>query len=385
MHSFYSLTFYITGAPGQIAPGHPLWDHPLAGRSSEFSGRTGIREANWTVGDYFLAAEFFISTPEVLAAITDTPGLGTSSPGDWDITLDLQKHGAFYHPIKMTLSLPGKGGVKSFVLNGGVSPQGRELARKEAGLFSWLADRLSDPVTPGVVAAGEVGTGPGIAGFFMARWLEGYYEFHITRDGEQVAVWRPGENTLYLPLADALPAYENIARILTLAYEPHSGAQVLLWHHAAGDFIMAPDLPGLPVKLITVRSCGSLIDEELLAEGPMPGLLFFFVNLCLRMQMDRFDGVGEPVFLGRRVLSATLSGFLKGLAHRAGDQGAAAVQGVWEFLSSFPAEQIELVLDQVTKKWPPGPAERDLMTPQKTFFVRQIRELLKSGRACDFY
>jgi hypothetical protein len=385
MHPFHSLDFYMTGVPGDIAPGHPLWGHSLAGRSAEFAGKTDAGNDNWTIGDYFLAARMFVSSPQVLAGIEKTLEPGGASPGDWDIVLDLQKHGAFYHPIKMSVSVPGSAGGQSFVLNGGVSSHGRALSQKEACFFSWLKDRLPDPVTPEVVAAGQVKTTAGAAGFFMARWLEGYYEFHITRGRDRVAVWRPGKDTWYLSLADALPAYENIARILTLAYEPDSGDQVLLWHHAAGDFIMAPDQSGLPVKLITVRACASLVEDALLANGSMPGLLFFFVNLCLRMQIDRFDGVGDPVFLGDQVLRATLRGFLSGVAYRAGELETQTVHGIWKFFSGFSAQQLELILDQVIDAWPPGPLERKLIFSEKSVLAGQIQEIFKYGRVCDFY
>ena len=369
-----------------MLPGHPLWSHSLAGRSSEFSGRTDAREADWTIGEYFLAAKAFVSTRDVLAGLKQTPDLKGASPGDWDVRLSLQKHGAFYHPLKMTVSLHGTGRGGNFVLNGAVSSHGRALACKEAGFFSWMEGRVQEPVTPGVVASGEVAAGPGTAVFFMARWMDGYYEFHITPgDVPKVAVWWPEADTLYLSLEKILPAYENIAKILTLAYEWESGFQVLLWHHAAGDFILAPKLPGFPVKLITIRACGVLIDEDLLANGPMPGLLFFFVNLCLRMQLDRFDGVGDPVFLGPQVLAATLRGFLNGLAHRSGGRGEEAVRGVWEFLSSFAAPELELILDQVIEMWPPGRSENALITQKKSIFARQMREMFKSGRFCDFY
>ncbi len=391
MNPFHSLSFNIEGVPGQIVPGAPLWGYSLAGRSGEFSGMTDAREEDWTIGDYFQAAAAFVSMPDVLTGLKKTAGLEDFSFDMWNVTLKLQKHGAFYHPIKMVISLPGNTGEEmtgeeSFVLNGAVSHHGRELAQKEGTLLAWLENRLPDPVTPGVVASGEVIEQKGPAGFLMARWLEGYYEFHITPgENPQVAVWRPGDDTLYLSMTDALPAYENIARILTLAYEWRSGAQVLLWHHAAGDFILAPDLPGLPVKLITVRACGAMIDEDLLAKGPMPGLLFFFVNLCLRMQLDRFDGVGDPVFLGSGVLYATLRGFLKGLAQRTGEKGEQIVREVWEFLRNFPAKDLELILDQVIDVWPPGPSEQDLIASKKSFFARQMREMFKSGRFSDFY
>lgn len=357
-------------------------EHPLAGQSSQFTGGARLPESGKTIGEYFLAAQTFIATPEVAAGLAGILGTDGPSPPDWDVVLDLQKHGAFYHPIKMSIFSAEMAERQSFALNGAVSPHGRELARTEGRLFSWLEGRMPATVTPEVLAAGEVDQEGEPVGFLMVRWLEGFYEFHLTGSGDQVVVWRPDQADLYLPLKDVLPAYENIARILTLAYDLDSGNQVLLWHHAAGDFILAPDSPDLPVRLITVRALGSLAGDEILARGPMPGLLLFFINLCLRMQMDRLDGVGEPVLLGPDVLRATLKGFLKGLAHVAGDEAA---QRVWDFLSGFPADQVELILEQVMAAWPPGPSEKAFILAKMPFFARQIRALLKSGRFSDFY
>lgn len=368
-----------------MTPGHPLWSVPLSGRSQEFSGRQDPETGNWTIGDYFYAARSFVSRGQVLERMMSVLGPEVGPPEGWDVSLNLEKHGAFYHPIKITVRTPGVPGKESFVLNGAVSIHGRELARRESRLLSLMEQMLPFPAAPRVYMAGEVSRPQGMAGFLLAQWLEGFHEFHVTeeRDRREIGVWRPGKETLYLPLEKALLLYENIAEILTLAYDPESGGQVLFWHHGAGDFIVNPEEETLPVKMITVREYGLMFDDAILAQGPMPGLLFFFLNLSLRMQMDRLDGIGATVFLGPEVLTATVKGFFKGL--RNGDKGGETAEAVWKFLGEFSADQIRMVLEQMTEAWPPGPSERGLVAGKIAEFAGQIRGLLKTGRFSDFY
>ena len=387
MSPFSSLTFNIEGVSGEITPDTPLWHEPLAGRSSEFSGMTDPAAEGWTIGAYFMAARAFISRRQVVARLAELLGRETAAPSQWEMSLNLQKHGAFYHPIKMAVFAGGRPGKVTFALNGAVSAHGRELARKEQRLFSQLEQCFSSPITPEAYAAGEVSRSAGQAGFLLARWLEGYYEFHLTetRGIDEIAVWRPGAETVYLSIDRALPAYENIARILTRAYDPATGGQVLFWHHGAGDFIMAPDRDCLPVKLITVREYGSMVDEDLLTQSPMPGLFLFFVNLCLRMQMDRRDGVGSPVFLGQKILAATVRGFFLGLSPGKGDRDKERVNRVWDFFKGFTRDQILLALEQMLAAWPPGPSERELVGAKINDLAGQTRDLFKSGKVSDFY
>lgn len=385
MPPFNTLTFYISGAPGSILPGHPLWEAPLAGRSTDFSPEAPAPDGAWTIGRYFEAAQAYVSRDDTLVLLADAIGRdgGPKAPHAWDLCLNLLKHGAFYHPIQAVFSW--EEGETALVLNGAVTGQGLALAEREKRLFSALSKRVGADLTPMVFGAGRVKTDAGEAGFLMAEWLEGYYEFHQTqtRGQTEVVVWQPEKEDLFLTMEEAAPIYRNIAKMLTRAYDPETLAQVFHWHHAAGDFIVHPEDRDLGVKLITVRGYGPPRDADL--PGGLPGLFFFFVNLCLRMQLDRLDGVGEPVFLGEEVLWATISGMLDGIAAMGGKEPALSPETALSFFSGFSREQILAVMIQMMEIWPPGPSELPLIQENAHVLAGQILQQLKSNRFSDFY
>ena len=233
-------------------------------------------------------------------------------------------------------------------------------------------------------ATGKISCVAGDAGFFLGPWFHGFHEFHITGNGDQVVVWRPGETDLILPLNRALPIYENIAAILTTAYDPDSGREIFPWHHAAGDFIVDPSEETMPVRLITVRGYDSLSDMDVSETGPYPALLFFLLNLTLRMRLDRIDGVGAPVFLNGSVLKATLKGFIRGLKEKG--------IGTTDFLSGFAGlfsqldeEQLLGILIQLMETWPPGNSELGILQAELVAHCAEIHALVNSRDILDFY
>ena len=46
----------------------------------------------------------------------------------------------------------------------------------------------------------------------------------------------------------------------------------------------------------------------------LQALLIFFLNLSIRMRLDRYDGVGDIVWADGLVVQSTLDGFFEGLA-----------------------------------------------------------------------
>ncbi len=393
---FKSLTFYITGQPGEITPGCALWQMPLSGRSAEFVSQSekkvssNNKSCDWTVGDYFQAAREFICKADVTQALADAMGQNTPSCGQWKVGLHLEKHGAWYHPIRMTVSFKDDGAKNmetSFVLNGAVKEKGLDLVGQEAGLLSILESRFEFEVIPKVYTQGRIHTEKGDAGFFLGQWFDGFHEFHITGNpgSGKLVVWRPNQGDLELNLDQSCRIYENISEILTLAYDVTSGRQICPWHHAAGDFILDPENPQMPVRLITVRGYEDISDMDHGTAGPFPGLVVFLINLTLRMQLDRIDGVGEPVFLGGNVCRATLKGFFKGLRRHNDIEQDGFDFEFREFISQFNEEQILNVMIEMMAAWPPGVSEQDVISANIVSHCQALCSLFKSGESQDFY
>jgi hypothetical protein len=99
-----------------------------------------------------------------------------------------------------------------------------------------------------------------------------------------------------------------------------SFAQIAPWHHAAGDFIVRRREGEIDLWLITARGYepfpGFSPAEGM---GPEVGLMVFFLNLMLRIRLDRFDGVGAVAWFDDFAVEAAVTGFFEALA----DQEAA--------------------------------------------------------------
>jgi hypothetical protein len=160
---------------------------------------------------------------------------------------------------------------------------------------------------------------------FLGHWFEGYKEFHIARDPsdnrDKILVWDDIRRRYYLSLKQSAELYRQAARILTYYYNVESFEQIFPWHHGAGDFVVKIGETDLDLKLISARGYAPLFknpnqlkngekDTELILQA----LLIFFLNLSIRMRLDRYDGVGDIVWADGPVVQSTLDGVMDGLA-----------------------------------------------------------------------
>ena len=415
--------YFIPGEKGQILSESPLWSRLLSGNCADFSkngpipgpipGRSPGAEP--TIGDYFSAARTFLENGDchvLEVALSAIAGKGENHSSISSVELYLEKHGVFYHPLRVKVFTQTCSPV-SLVLNGAVSGPGLALIKTEYQLLDRLGKQAASAYTPKVFAAGiqrleisnfekfnpiDSGSEERKVGFFLGEWFEGFQEFHIsTRDGGEpkIAVWASNGDVEYLSLERASCIYEQIAYILTIHYNLDTGEQIFPWHHAAGDFVVNLLAEGFSVKLITVRGYASLMEFDLKADPGghiLPSLLFFFLNLTLRAQMDRMDGVGALVFLGESVLNATITGFLRGLddkSHKEATQdnsdsalipgGAPGLRKIFiKFMAGFSREQIEAILTNLMEAWPGNVSERTMAQAHLKSHSACIHSLFKN-------
>ncbi|MGC1403805.1 MAG: hypothetical protein WA974_12855, partial [Thermodesulfobacteriota bacterium] len=95
------------------------------------------------------------------------------------------------------------------------------------------------------------------------------------------------------------------------SYHPDTYEQIFPWHHGAGDFVVKLTDDGLEVRLVTVRQYGAMADPSEMDRNE--ALLFFFLNLSIRMRLDRLDGVGELIWAEDECLDMTWEGFKEAL------------------------------------------------------------------------
>ena len=285
-----------------------------------------------TIGDYFLAARLFFEKCgiEIIVDAFKQRFQGDIIPEDIEhISIFLVKHGEFYHPSRIEVSIHER--QIHFVLNVAISRAGKAHIEGEYRFLKKLNRDFPFAYLPQVYGWYEVDIIDNIkAPMFLGEWLTNYHEFHISRnprDGKnKIVVWDPRREPYFLSEHQSLDFYTRAAGILTSYYNLDSFEQICAWHHAAGDFIVRLENEKIDLKLVTVRRYASNFKNLFLndhknthdrAELILQSLLVFFLNLSLKMRLDRLDGVGDIVWADNTAVQGTLIGFLNALTSKA--------------------------------------------------------------------
>lgn len=403
--------YHISGLPEVLTEESPLWQIPLMGRDAG-----GI-----LIHEYFDLAKKFIQSDNY-SALQDGVEfiLNMRLPVESfdQIDIYLEKHGAFYHPARVEVSTKERVPLL-FVLNTAVSNHGLALIKSEYLLLKHLSALDLNNSLPKVFSAKTMECRDLKIAFFLATWFDGYREFHLTDatdmgDKRNLHLWNSDGSTATVLYPLYFEIYEKATEILTFFYNIKSSEQICGWHHAAGDFIVKQIKEGFDVKLITVRDYRPIVESDSQeigdAEDSNKGkkhnnenfynieniedtyktLLIFFLNLTLRMRIDRVDGIGDRSLVDGRVIPFILKGFFRALEkkQRIADEKIAdnletslinipkvsLVDGFKSYLMQFSHENLyEILLVMIDEYHPDNP---------ETSFVRKI---LKSHSEILFY
>ncbi len=228
-----------------------------------------------------------------------------------------EKHGALYHVVHLKVQV-GKQTV-SFGLNVAASPEQKAFLESDHSILHELQSTHRLPHLPRVFFKGEAhyreeAGKPIPLSFFMVEWFEGYSEFHLSRpDREEmprIRVWEENAQEVWLTPGQTAALYRGAAAILTAYLDTHTFRQIYPWHHAAGDFIIQRKGDSVSVKLITARDYRCLTPEALSSGDQWIGIVCFFINLTLRMRLDRLDGTGDLAWAHSSCLRPVVEGFL---------------------------------------------------------------------------
>lgn len=286
------------------------------------SGSGENEEGLWTYGRYFQAIKEVI-TEQSCALLLEAAQKQLAAPllvSDLqDICIYAEKHGNLYHPAK--IEVVTRRGCARFVMNVALTERGRAAMLREVRSLKYLAENYPYPWLPYVYFYADLDGSsaqegqPGPASMFLASWFEGFYEFHpsiTSADGKRkVILWDGSPNPNYLSSGQTKQLYFQISKILTLYYNPETYEQIFPWHHGAGDFVVKVTDDGVEVRLVTVRQYGAMADPSEMDDEE--ALIFFFLNLSIRMRLDRLDGVGELIWAGDECLDMTWEGFKEAL------------------------------------------------------------------------
>ena len=152
---------------------------------------------------------------------------------------------------------------------------------------------------------------------YLTEWFEDYHEWHLSidkkREGQRICIWDLRNGYHFTSRKEDLEIFRQASKILTVYYNTRDFSQIYPWHHAAGDFVVRNRKETVDVKLTTVRRYGpiKLFSSENI--DPMVAMIYFFLNLSIRMRLDKLDGVGIVVWAGDFSLKAIVKGFFEGL------------------------------------------------------------------------
>ncbi len=272
-----------------------------------------------TLKDYFDAIRTFILQNEgkpLENVLRQTPGAVSCLENIRKIQIRSEKHGVLYH--LSSVAIFSQGPPVKYSVSTAVSTKGKECLTHEFQILHRLHNHLKEGYLPRPYYAGEVPChakeSKETFSMMLSEWFEDYHEWHFSKDpnadGHKICIWDPLHGNRFASQEQAFSILSRIARILTLYYEPETYRQIYPWHHAAGDFIVKTEKGSVAVKLTTARNYKSFMEAlSKEAANPVIAILYFFLNLTIRIRLDRLEGVGEIYWAEDFSVSAAATGF----------------------------------------------------------------------------
>ena len=234
-----------------------------------------------------------------------------------EILIRSEKHGALYHLASVEIFVDKK--QTKFAVSTAFSERGKEWITNEYEVLNLLNSSFKLPYLPNVHLKGEMKCQAGngkheTVSMLLSEWFEEYHEWHLSIDennnDQKLFIWDFQNGNRYASKEEAFEIFRQASKILTLYYDTKNFNQIYPWHHAAGDFIVKTGDRSIDVRLTTVREYQSIMNylsEETV--NPMIAIVYFFLNLTIRMRLDKLDGLGETVCAGDFSVNATTEGF----------------------------------------------------------------------------
>jgi hypothetical protein len=370
-----------------------MWQLPMRLTRTE-AGQASDLALSLSYGQYFSAIRDVISrdTYEPLVDATARQLAEDISLSDIDeILIYAEKHGSDYHPARIEVTVHDA--CAAFVMNVAVTARGKDRLCREFDVLQHLNSKYSYRFLPQTYCWGEAlyGSGPGENNMlmFLADWFKGYHEFHLSIDqndhSQKLVVWDAVKGHQYLSPSQARQVYSQAARVMTLYFDMETFEQIFPWHHAAGDFVVKTEDKSLDVRLVTARQYAPMLGctEEISVHE---ALLFFLLNLSMRMRLDRLDGVGAVAWADDDCVEATVGGFIEGLWTRE-QQGIIDgnfVDGFLRFCRSLDKDDLFDGCDALIDACDPSAPDIPLIRSRLESHVREVHTALHKFRLGDF-
>jgi hypothetical protein len=321
------FSYFLSHRKHPVQKESETWQTPLPLTRNQ-SVKQPLKDIGITVthGDYFCAVRSFLENNRfdiLTSALSQYLNRDIKPENIETISIFLEKHGEFYHPARIEANVNGN--IAPFVLNVAVSHAGTESIQREYKILQKLNSNFPSSFLPKVYGKGIADTKKNFTfSMFLGEWFEGFKEFHLSKTPSderiRINVWDTEKGNFFLTDEQTVELYRQAASILTCYYNIETFEQIYPWHHAAGDFVIKLSNDKVNTRLVTTRQYAPMFETNEMEDrdkGPtliLEALLVFFLNLTIRMRLDRLDGVGENVWSDDVAVEGTLQGFFQGLA-----------------------------------------------------------------------
>ena len=304
-----------------------------------------------TLGDFFQAvSDFFFQDIDVATAglLSQLWGREVGIEELERTLIRYEKYGSLYQMASVEV-LAGEHRTK-FAVSAALAPEAKVTLDHEFELLKGLNRRYRRPYLPEVYFRDEVKIQKGeeVDGFVMSlsEWFEGFHEWHFTGDPAgrgTMTIWDQERGYRPASAREAREIIRQASKILTFYYDTETYRQIFPWHHGAGDFVARSHEGGADVRLVTVRGYEPIVSsvdgEEI---DPLTAIAYFFLNMTIKMRLDKSEGMGEPLWAPAYILPAVIEGFIEALRTREaeGDYHAGKVMHLIELLRSLRKETL---------------------------------------------
>jgi hypothetical protein len=305
-----------------------------------------------TLADYFSAIKDFIfKDPKnvLIPSLDEELGKTVVPTQIHKILIRSEKHGALYHLASVEIFIEHQS-VKRAVSTA-VTEKAKRWLSREYDLLEYLGDTFKLPYLPKVHFKGDVDcntkNGKTTLSMFMAQWFENYYEWHITMDKkvkrQRICIWNMEEGYRLASKKESHEIFRQASKILTLYYDTKNFRQIYPWHHGAGDFVVKTKDGKIDVKLTTARRyepiMASLEEAQI---HPLVAMIYFFLNLTLKMRLDKMDGIGEIAWAEDLSVKAATQGFFDALKimEATGRYNIGKIEELFNLLNSFTQKEL---------------------------------------------
>ncbi len=284
----------------------------------------------------------------VLQALQNHFALPEPPPAVDHLEIISEKHGALYHVIHLNVRAGEQ--TASFALNIALSCEQKAFLLSDFAVLNELHLKFHHPHITRAYFQGEAfyhdarRNALHSMAIMMTEWFEDHHEFHLSLEKSgaraRIKVWDSSGNDHWLDAEETVDLYRLASAILTAGLDTDDFRQIYPWHHAAGDFIIKRERGGLSVKLITARDYRCLTPDAAASGNKWAAILCFFLNLSLRMRLDRLDGTGDLAWADAACLQGVLDGFLMAWTEKVcRDPSLPSSRNVLEVLGSFDPDE----------------------------------------------